>query len=219
MIDQLPSIAQVAAPLPPARPRPQGPNSLTQAPAGPPDRYTPLQKHVAFFDKDADGKLTLAETTQGLGELGVAKLLQTATALFINGGLGFRTNPSHRPTLTVDIANIKAGKHPGDTGIFDKEGNFNPARFDELFAKYDADRSGSLSWQELEAMITDNARRDGAGKPGAIAEFKLLMRLAANGKTVENGKEVPTISRERLLQFYNGTLFYRIAAERRAAGL
>ena len=55
------------------------------------------------------------------------------------------------------------------------------------------------------------------GKIATRGEFGLLMTLAKDGTAKgKDGKPVDTLSRERLQSFYDGTLFYELAAQREA---
>ena len=61
-------------------------------------------------------------------------------------------------------------------------------------------------------MINAN-RKTLAGYVAAIAEWQLLLVLAADTSVVEGGKTVPALSLARMKSFYDGTLFYRLAKE------
>lgn len=168
---------------------------------------TPLQKHVMFFDANADGTITLDETKQGLKRLGLGGGLATGGALFINLGLRQAANG-----LSIEVAKIHKAKHGSDTGAFDGEGRFVLTRFGQIMT-FDANRSGTLSWAELKAMIAKN-KTDTAGSIASKAEFGLLIKLAADAKETEGGKQVAAISEARLRALYDGSLFHTIAAER-----
>jgi peroxygenase len=178
-------------------------------------KYTPLQKHVDFFDKNQDGKVEMRETRQGLKELGAGGVVAVLGAAFINLFMGPMT--SKKLTSVIDVGNIKGGKHDSDTDNYDDDGNFDPKAFDAMFAKYDTDRSSSLDADEIKAMRKTRAE----GKLGQIAgagEFGLLMSLAADGSKKVGDKAVPSISRARLQSFYDGHLFPELAAARKAQG-
>jgi peroxygenase len=166
---------------------------------------TALQKHVDFFDTNHDGKITLLETYRGCRRLGYDALRSFAFASVINAALG--TSTSGFPSLTVDTGRIHAGKHRSDTGVYDKRGRFSAARFKRLFERHDLDRDGALSRGELSRLLTRN-RTDLMGHLGSKAEFTLLFDLAGEMKA---GRRL--LTRERLLDFYNGSLFYRLADE------
>jgi len=166
---------------------------------------TALQKHIDFFDTDHDGRITLSETYCGLRRLGLGAARSAAFAGVINAALGSSTSGS--ASLSVDAERIHAGKHGSDTGVYDASGRFSQTRFRRLFASYDADGDGALDTVELNRMYA-GSRTDLMGHLGSRAEFGLLLDLAGEER---NGKRV--LTRERLLRFYNGSLFYQLAEE------
>lgn len=175
-------------------------------------KYTPLQKHVAYFDGNDDGKITIGETRKGLADLGMGGVSRFFASIVIVLGLGKQTSGKFSE---VDVANIHKGKHDSDTDVYDADGNFDPKEFEKMWATWDKDRSGSLSDAEFTAMRT--ARKE--SKLGAFAasqEFGLLTKLAADGKEKVGDRYEPAISRARMEQFYDGSLFGKLAAERAA---
>uniref|UniRef100_A0A8R7RDT1 EF-hand domain-containing protein n=1 Tax=Triticum urartu TaxID=4572 RepID=A0A8R7RDT1_TRIUA len=54
---------------------------------------TPLQKHVAFFDRNKDGVIHPSETYEGFRAIGCGVALSAFSAVFINGLLGPKTIP------------------------------------------------------------------------------------------------------------------------------
>lgn len=199
-------------------PAERAPAAAARAQAAP--RQTALQKHVAFFDQNGDRSVTVAETEQGLRALGVVSALKArVVALGIVLGLGKSTSGK---ALEISVDNIKAGKHGSDTGIYDKEGELDPAAFQRMFDRFDANRSNALSTSEIAAMIQAN-KTDTVGSLASKGEFRLLMSLAADtsepapatGDQAAAAKPEPAISRETLQAFYDGTLFYKLAEKRR----
>lgn len=166
---------------------------------------TALQKHVDFFDTNHDGKVTLADTYRGFRRLGYDSVRSGVFAGVINAALG--TSTSGFPSLTVATRRIHVAKHKSDTGVFDKQGRFSAARFKRLFERHDKDGDGALSGGELSRMLARN-RIDLMGHLGSKAEFTLLFDLAGE---MREGQKV--LTRERLGDFYNGSLFYRLADE------
>lgn len=199
-----------------AAPKPQAAAPAQAAPAMAPDtaKMTTLQRHVAFFDGNGDGKITVGESREGLMKLGMSKATATLGALFINLGLASKTEG--QKSTVVDVKQIAKAKHDSDSGIIDAGGNFVPAAFDKMFQQFDANRSGTLDATELDTMRKAHAQTK-VGQVASKAEFGLLLQLAADGKETVNGKEVGSISRARMQAFYDGTLFPQLAAERAAA--
>ena len=173
---------------------------------GPTKQRTPLQKHVDFFVRDFDGRTTLGETYQGLRTLGAGRLLASAGALLFHASLAGRSETSNW-TLSIDNNNIAAVKTGADTGIYDDHGQFDKAKFDELWATRDLDRNNELSQPEIEQML-DEHQGGLVSRWGSRAKFGLLLQLAGQ----ENAAGEPVLTRERLEQLYDGSLFYRLAA-------
>ena len=170
-----------------------------------------LQKHVDFFDRNNDGKITVGETQEGLVALGIGSVRAWAFATAINAGLGRVTGASWFSPLTIYTDKIAKGKHPSDTDIYTEEGQFSASKFDELFLNYDLDGDNALSEVEFTNFINRN-REDEGSSFASKAEFELLMEIAGE----EGGSGAGTIrvlSAETLASFYDGSLFYRIAGE------
>ncbi|PIQ25853.1 hypothetical protein COW36_22205 [bacterium (Candidatus Blackallbacteria) CG17_big_fil_post_rev_8_21_14_2_50_48_46] len=172
---------------------------------------TPLQRHVDFFDRNHDRTITLSETYSGLRALGVGRVTSALGAAFINGGLGFRTGETAL-SLKVNTDKIAAAKHDSDSDVYDQKGEFNAAKFDELFAKYDLNQDGALSREEFQNFRARN-KESTAGGIASKGEFDLLVKIAAEPQKV-NGKETHVISKERMQSFYDGRLFYDLAGEK-----
>lgn len=183
--------------------------SLSAGPAAQKSRppRTALQKHVDFFDRNGDGQIRVWETYQGCRALGMGRLLSTGAAVAINLALGIKSGSPWYKLLTIQTDGIHQGKHGGDTGIYDADGNFVQARFDAMFAQHDSNSDGALSEAEVEQMLVVN----GGGQPslGSKAEFGLLMKLA--GEDTPDGR---VLTRQRLEAFYDGSLFYQLAGEK-----
>ena len=192
----------------------QGTVELSAEPAAPPAELSALQKHLSFFDRDGNGTVTRFETVLSLEELGMSPVKATAAALVIHVALGPKTT-GRWGSLDVSVANIKLGKHGSDTGAFDEEGRFVPEAFERIFSEFDANRSGSLSDSEILAMVEANSKlRPGAASASKI-EFQLLLALAAD--RTEGADKKPALSKERMRDFYDGSLFFKIAKRGQAS--
>jgi len=176
---------------------------------------TTLQRHVSFFDDNGDRGVNVAECTRGLKVLGLPIGVAEVAAFAIVAALSRQTRGSLL-AMSVDIENAQKGKHDGDTGILDKRGRFNARRFDKVFGAHSTvDRNGDKAFTatELTRMIKAN-RETFAGYVAAIAEWQLLLLIAADTHAVEGGHAVPALSVARMKSFYDGTLFYKLARER-----
>ena len=173
-------------------------------PAIPWDEMTALQRHVAFFDWNGDAYITVAEDYHGLRALGIPPVLAASFATSINAVLA---TPSRGfPSLTIDLRRIETGIHGSDSGIYDSHGRFVPEQFERLFDDWDRNGSDGLDPLELTARsIVDSDLWDVFGAAISAAEFGLLWVVAQ-----EDGE----LSRDRMRAFYDGTLFYVLAAQR-----
>lgn len=170
------------------------------------NKMTPLQKHVAFFDRNHDGKITVGETYAGCRALGLQRVPSAIVAILINGGMGWGTSGSPLPTLDVSVGNIQRGMHGSDSEVYDADGKFDARKFDAFFDRWDKDGDGHWSWSEFWARA--NAQRDLwdiFGRVASIAEFGLVFVIAG-----EDGK----ISRGTLRKVYDGSLFYELEQRR-----
>lgn len=176
------------------------------APAIPWDEMTALQKHLAFFDRNSDAKVSVRETFGGLRMLGMPSVVAMPAAISINGAMA--TPTAGYPTLTLHIRSIEAGIHGSDTGIYDDNGLFVLEKFEAWFKTWDQDGDGALNLKELaKRLYKEEDLYDFFGLIASGGEFAALYLVAA-----EDGK----ISKERMLGLYDGSLFYTLA---RAKGI
>lgn len=169
-----------------------------------------LQIHLSFFDKNGDGMVTRAETTLSLRQLGLSSIKANTAAFLIHAFLGPKTTGSWR-NLDVSVKDIKLGKHGSDTGAFDADGRFVPAAFERMFTEFDTNRSESLSEAEIMVMIAANAKLRPGSETAAKQEFQLLLQIAADTTEAAGAEKVPAISKQRLQEFYDGSLFFKLA--------
>lgn len=168
------------------------------------DEMTALQKHLAFFDSNADAKVTVAETYRGLRLLNLAPPFALPAAMSINGAMATAT--AGYPSLTLRIPSIEAGIHGSDTGIYDDNGEFDPKKFESWFTTWDKDHDGALNLKELvQRLYKEEDLFDVFGVIASGGEFGALYLLASH-----DGK----VSKERMAALYQGTLFYDLARER-----
>ena len=174
-----------------------------------------MQRHASFFDDDGDRGVGVVECVRGLKALGIPLGIAEVIGLAIVTALSLQTRGSLL-ALNIDVNRIAKGKHDGDTGIVDKRGRFPARRFEQVFGtRSTVDRNGDkvFTTTELTRMVGAN-RESWAGYVAAVAEWQLLLALAADTCAMERGRAVPALSVGRIKSFYDGTLFYTIAKER-----
>lgn len=184
-----------------------------------------LQRHVAFFDPEATGLITLGQTWRGLGRLGISLQWRLLMPLIINGFLGYLTQG--KVSFVVVIAKIAAGKHPFDTGSFGDDGEIDEAAFGALSALggMPAGREGAVSAKEMRALVVarGNRRPEMGAVAGALGnwfsarEVNLFFCLAADATKREDGRDVPAVTPRTLRRLFDGSLFPLLARRRRIA--
>ncbi|MDB4943989.1 MAG: hypothetical protein JWP97_3523 [Labilithrix sp.] len=177
-----------------------------------------LERHVAFFDPEHTGEVTIGQTWRGLLRLGIPVWHRLWLTPIINGFLGYLTQG--KVSFRIAVARIAKGKHPFDSGTFGDDGAVDEAAYDLLV---EAGREGSLTAREMRALILARGNRRAAmGKvAGALGswfsgrEVQLFFCLAADATKVENGAPVPSVTPRTLRRLYDGTLFPLLARRRR----
>ncbi|KAE8775738.1 putative peroxygenase 4 [Hordeum vulgare] len=174
---------------------------------------TDLEKHVAFFDTDNDGIVTFSETEQGLRAIGLGVLEATASATLINGVIGPKTRPENATTSRFDIyiANIHKGMHGSDSGSYDAQGRFVPAKFNGIFTRFAKVEPNALNEAELEAMRTANRKEgDFKGWAASKAEWGMLYNLAKDKDGFLEKNTARTV--------YDGSLFPKLVKKASSSG-
>ncbi|KAI3933847.1 hypothetical protein MKX01_028173 [Papaver californicum] len=156
------------------------------------NNQTVLQKHASFFDRNKDRMSIVA-------------------AVLINIGLSGKTRPGKFPNLLfpIEIKNITRAKRKADTGIYDDQGNFDAAKFEEVCLKH-SNTGTSFTKDELLGMLKPRtALRDYPEWYGGWLGWR-------NFYTVCKDKD-GLVQKETLRAFYTGDgLFEKIEQERTA---
>jgi len=168
----------------------------------PKEKMTALQRHVAFFDLNNDGLITCRETFSAFRKLGFNIFLCILAPFLFNLPLAWWTSDSWWPTLTIRIKNIHKVKHGSDSQVYDHNGNFNEERFEAMWATFDTDGDGYLSFWDLLRM-TEQFKRcyDIFGWIASKVLWGLLYLLIQ-----ERGR----VAKEFVKGQYDGTLFEKI---------
>ncbi|VAI49134.1 unnamed protein product [Triticum turgidum subsp. durum] len=195
-------------------------SSWSQAAAAAPVWTTALEKHVAFFDTDNDGIVSFSETEQGLRAIGLGAIEAAASTTLINGAIGPKTRPENATTSRFDIyiANIHKGIHGSDSGSYDAQGRFVPAKFNDIFAKYAKVKPNALNEDELGEMRTANRKEGdfkgcnsaGGCRAASKAEWGMLYSLAKD----KDG----FLQKDTARSVYDGSLFAKLAKKAASSG-
>ncbi|KAK5049093.1 hypothetical protein LTR84_005516 [Exophiala bonariae] len=169
-------------------------------------QLTALQQHILFWDRDNDGIIYPLDVYNGFRQLGFS-IIFSLGSLLIPFFFSYATTLAHSyipdPRYRIYVKSIHKAKHGSDTGIFDIDGHFEPARFDAMFARYDTSTTGGLSAEELWTMWKKNrCAADPAGWTFAFMEAWTTWLLLQ-----ENGR----VWKDDLMACYDGTLFWRIS--------
>ncbi|CAL9129921.1 unnamed protein product [Musa textilis] len=175
-------------------------------------QMTPLQKHVAFFDRNNDGIIYPSETYRGFRAIGSGVAFSAVSALFINGFLSPKTSPGKIPSplLPIYVNNIHKGKHGSDSGVYDSEGRFVASKFEEIFQKHAKTNPNALTSTELMEMLRANRDpKDYNGWLVSWTEWKVLYMLCKDKEGL--------LQKETVRAVYDGNLFLKMEAERKSS--
>jgi len=166
---------------------------------------TALQKHVEFFDRDKDGRITLSESFQAWRALGFNLLTALMLTFFMNLSFAWLTSPSWLcPSIfTIHIANIHRCKHGSDTQVYDKEGKLLDEKLEEMFRKYDTDKDGKLGLMDI-FWMTESTRAvfDPFGWLMEKLYWLLFWFIASNDQRM--------VTKEQIRGMYDGSLWYQL---------
>lgn len=165
-----------------------------------------LQQHVGFFDGDNDGMIWPTDTFIGFHRLGYSLIWCILAVFLIHPTFSYFTLDSWIPDpfFRISVKKVHRAKHGSDTGVFDSQGRFIPAKFEALFAKFDKGKKGGLTFFEGLMMIRENRNiLDPVGWIGAFFEWfaSYLLIWPKNG----------VVTKEDLRTVYDGSLFYAVA--------
>ncbi|XP_064940861.1 probable peroxygenase 4 [Musa acuminata AAA Group] len=175
-------------------------------------QMTPLQKHVAFFDRNNDGVIYPSETYRGFRAIGSGVALSAVSALFINGFLSPKTSPGKIPSprLPIYVKNIYKGKHGSDSGVYDSEGRFVASKFEEIFQKHAKSNPNALTSKELMEMLRANRDpKDYSGWLASWTEWKVFYMLCKDKEGL--------LQKETIRALYDGSIFLKMEAERKSS--
>ncbi|EER89543.1 hypothetical protein BDA96_10G128200 [Sorghum bicolor] len=173
---------------------------------------TALQKHVEFFDRNKDGIITPSELFRGYVALGCDAVFARKKAASMSAGVGPKTSPvgAPLPHLSIYVQYIHKAMHGSDTGAYDAEGRFVPAKFEEIFTKHAKVRPDALTYEEIEEMILAN--RDPLDPQSWSApekEWGLIYKLASDKQGF--------LHKDSTRGIYDGSVFYKLEKLRMSA--
>jgi peroxygenase len=164
---------------------------------GTPETRTRLFEHLSFFDQKNSGTVSPGDNYRGWRSLGfgVFKSLQLAA--------GSAAVFGRRHGGTVIIAEIGTSRPSGATGIYDRDGNIDEARWAQFRAAFERTaRSGVLTQDDAKAVLAEQVTL------GTVPRRQFGSLYAVCEKM--NGTKTITIDQMRSL--YDGSLLYRAAS-------
>lgn len=166
--------------------------------AGTPAERTRLAEHLAFFDGRQTGRIGLRDGYRGWRALGLGAVracVQTAGTALV---FGWR----HGGTIIVsDIGRVRPS---GATGIYDRDGNIDEARWGRLReACQQASAQGVLDRHRVRAIIE---------APGALGRVP-TRQFASFFLVCERMNGTSAITIDQLRWLYDGSLLYRAASK------
>lgn len=188
----------------PSKERPQGHYAT-------PRGRTPLQQHLDFFDVNKDGRIFPYETFFALYVLKPAwEPFNTFICFWLAIGFhmyfAYKSQDSWIPDPRLIIYTRKAlrMKHGSDTGCYDHNGYFVPAKFEAIWERYDRTGKGRLSFWDVLALIQDKVDvRDIYGAVSTTIQWLLTFWIFHD--------EYWQLRKADVRGIYDGTAFYRMA--------
>jgi peroxygenase len=172
---------------------------------------TVVQQHCDYFDADGDGRVWPSDTYRGCRAWGWSPLLAGFVSFVIHVAFSYPTGPSvlPDPCFRIFLDRIHLDKHGSDSMTFDSEGRFIPQRFEDLFAKYDAEGKGGLTWGDIWRFWNEQRMVfDFFGQGATLFEWWLVYLLLWPEDGVMRKEEVRGV--------FDGSIFYTKAAKQQA---
>jgi hypothetical protein len=182
----------------------------------------PLFRHIDFFDANKDGKLTVGEIADGLQRLGLSKLQAELVGF---GTVAVRGPATSGGKFEIDIQNAMKSEQAGSTHLYQADGSVDMKQVEAFISKLNPSNKSEITIDDFAAygkqLAHERVPGDGIidmGKRGVMeAEFKIAWNgiFSAVGQTGADGKKF--LTNDDVRWFYDGSLFYRRAAELEAA--
>jgi peroxygenase len=164
---------------------------------------TVVQQHCDYFDTDHDGRVWPSDTYRGCRKWGWGRALSALVAFVIHVAFSYPTGKGLLPDwgFRIFLDRIHLDKHGSDSMTFDSEGRFVPQRFEDLFAKYDPEGKGGLTWSDITRFWREQRMVfDFFGQGATLFEWWLVYLLLWPEDGVMRKEEVRGV--------YDGSLFY-----------
>jgi hypothetical protein len=161
-----------------------------------------LLLHLDFFDRDLDGRITLAESYAAWRALGFPVLRASWKTLLSALVFG-----RWRGGFAIEVDRIGERRYARSSGIFDRAGRIDTARLGACLAAFGA--NGELSFDAVIALL----ERCGADGKVSRTQFRSLFEVCAR---LNGGRQVVTAAQFRGL--FDGSLLWLAACTPDNAG-
>ncbi|KAG9008327.1 hypothetical protein FRB90_008969 [Tulasnella sp. 427] len=164
---------------------------------------TDLQKHVAAFDRDGDGLITVEDTCWGLNKLGVPWVAAITGGIIVHL---FSSYPSQRnwtpdPWFRIRIAGIHRVMHASDSHTWKRRGILDLGSFDNLM--YGDPIEGTMTLGQVLTLWKNNHdMHDILGAIFNLGEWFVTWSALKN----KDGK----IKKEDLRDLFTGAYFHKV---------
>ncbi|RXW21105.1 hypothetical protein EST38_g4765 [Candolleomyces aberdarensis] len=175
----------------------------------PESKNTPLQGHVAFFDRDGDGIIWPIDTYNGFRDIKFGIVLSLLAVLVIHSGLSYMTWGTWLPDpfFRLRIKNMHRAKHGSDSEVYTKIGEYDDGRFNYMFKMYTAAPHTHMTLAEAIHMVHCNMNPwDPVGWFSGFFEWLATYILL----WPEDGR----MAKEDIKGIYNGSIFYVISGRK-----
>ncbi|KAJ5195534.1 Caleosin related protein-domain-containing protein [Penicillium cinerascens] len=176
------------------------------------DSESSIQRHINFWDRDGDGRISLADTWIGLHDLGFSMISSAIITFAIHASLTVPT--SLAVTYSLDpYLGVYVTETPkyilsalGGRCFYDERGRFCPASFEEVFASSSERQQDSFDTGEIQDFVKRRRRPTHlAAWVVTVAEWHIVALFRQNG----------TISKTRLRHIYDGSFLSKIRQTRK----
>ncbi|KAF9226401.1 Caleosin-domain-containing protein [Gyrodon lividus] len=177
-----------------------------------------MQQHCIYWDPDRDGVIWPRDTWNGFRDLGFNLLFSFLATIVVHVGMSLPTRLGVSyfpdPFFRIYIQTIHTDKHGSDSGAFDTEGRFIPARFEDMWTKYTpANARGgpprtTMTLSELwDFMHGNRLAMDPFGWAAGFLEWITTFLLVQ-----KNGQ----VDKEDVRKVIDGSLFFEVRIARKS---
>ncbi|KAH7912917.1 Caleosin related protein-domain-containing protein [Hygrophoropsis aurantiaca] len=179
--------------------------------------YSVMQQHVLYWDRDEDGQIWPIDTWAGFRGLGFNLLFCLWATIVVHLSLSLPTRIAYSyipdPFFRIYVPTIRKDKHGSDSGVYDTEGHYISARFEDMWAKFTSDGSAGSSSPRKTMSLSELFRCVRANRL-AMDPFGWIASILEWGTTWLLVQKDGCIEKKDVYKMYDGSLFYEIRDKR-----